>query len=255
MRGKRFWSSKLPKSGMVPDMNEGSSPEASAVGSVMPLSEHSAVRIERQSLHDLVANRLRDLIIEGVLTPGTRLNESRLCEELGVSRTPLREAVKTLASEGLIEPRPGRGTVVRSFSAKDARDMLEVLTELEAMAGRLACEQASDAQIAEISSVHGQMVAFYRSGERLSYYKLNQAIHSMIVAATGNETLIEMHGMLQSRMKRLRFIGNSGAEKWKAALAEHEEMVDALKRRDGTALAEVLQRHLRNTWVRVADSF
>ncbi|WP_193182412.1 GntR family transcriptional regulator [Nisaea sediminum] len=236
-------------------MNEASSPEAAAAGLTAPLSEHSAVRIERQSLHDLVANRLRDLIIEGVLTPGMRLNESRLCEELGVSRTPLREAVKTLASEGLIEPRPGRGTVVRSFNAKDARDMLEVLTELEAMAGRLACEQASDAQIAEISAVHDRMVGFYRSKERLSYYKLNQAIHSMIVAATGNETLIEMHGMLQSRMKRLRFIGNSGTEKWKAALAEHDEMIAALKRRDGAALAEVLQRHLRNTWVRVADSF
>lgn len=236
-------------------MNEGSPSDAPAVSHAVSPVRNSAVRIERQSLHDLVANRLRDLIIEGVLTPGMRLNESRLCEELGVSRTPLREAVKTLASEGLIEPRPGRGTVVRSFSPKDARDMLEVLTELEGMAGRLACAQATEEEIADIRAVHEEMVAFYRSGERLGYYKLNQTIHSMIVAATGNETLIEMHGMLQSRMKRLRFIGNSGADKWKAALDEHDEMVAALGRRDGATLTEVLQRHLRNTWIRIADSF
>lgn len=210
--------------------------------------------ITRQSLHDLVANRLRDLIIEGALVPGDQLNESRLCEDLGVSRTPLREAIKTLASEGLIVLRPGRSTMVRQFTAEDVRGMLEVIAQLEALAGRLACRNATDAQIAEISAVHAEMLSLYRAGERLRYYKLNQQIHSLIVAASGNATLVEMHANLQARMKRIRFIGNSAPDKWRAAVEEHEQMVAALSARDGETLAEVMQRHLDNTWIRVRDS-
>jgi len=85
----------------------------------------------------------------------------------------------------------------------------------------------------------------------LDYYKLNQQIHSMIVAASGNATLVEMHGLLQSRMKRIRFIGHNAPENWRGAVLEHEEMMVALRNRQGSALAEVLRRHIENTWLRV----
>ena len=95
--------------------------------------------IERQPLHQLVASRVRDMIIEGRLAPGDQVNESRLCEELGVSRTPMREAIRTLSSEGLIVLRPGRSTIVRAFTPEEVKDMLDVIAELEALAGRRAC--------------------------------------------------------------------------------------------------------------------
>src|SRR5580693_19035 len=103
--------------------------------------------IVRQNLHDVIVSRVRDMIIDGTLSPGMRIHEGNLGQDLGVSRTPLREALKYLASEGLVELAPGRGAVVRSFSAKNVEDSLIVLADLEDLAGRLACVHASDDQI------------------------------------------------------------------------------------------------------------
>lgn len=216
--------------------------------------QESLLPIARQPLHMQVANAVRDMIIEGHLAAGASVNESKLCADLGVSRTPMREAIRTLASEGLIVLRPGRSTMVRKFSADDVRGMLEVVAEMEALAGRRACTHASDTDIDAIGAVHREMLDHYQQRERLEYYKLNQHIHSLIVAASGNQALVEVHETLQSRMKRIRFTGNSAPEKWRAAVAEHEEMIDALTLRDGDRLAEVLHRHITQTWQRVSDA-
>jgi len=207
--------------------------------------------IRRTALHDTLVNRLRDMIIEGHLSPGTRLNEGQLGQMLGVSRTPLREAIKYLASEGLVELVPSRGAVVKRFGAKDVQDMLLVLGTLEELAAKLACVIASDEGIAEIRGLHDRMVQHYKAGDRLEYYKLNQNIHTAIVALSGNAPLAEIHAMLQTRLKRIRFIGHEGPEKWAAAVAEHEEMIEALEARDQQRLAAVLGRHLTNAWERV----
>ncbi|WP_267548959.1 GntR family transcriptional regulator [Rhizobium rhizogenes] len=209
--------------------------------------------IQRTVLHDTIVSHLRDMIIEGILEPGMRLHEGQLGERLGVSRTPLREAIKFLASEGLVELTPSRGASVKRFSGKDVEDMLIVLRTLEELAGKLACQLGSDAEIAEVRALHDEMVRCYRAGDRLQYYKLNQAIHTAIVRLTKNASLSEMHHMLQTRLKRIRFIGHEGSEKWAAAVAEHEEMIAALEARDGSRLSRILGRHLVNAWERVRD--
>ena len=163
----------------------------------------------------------------------------------------MREAIRTLAGEGLIQLRPGRSTIVRAFTPEEVKDMLDVIAELEAMAGTQACQTAIPQRIDEIIAVHTRMLAHYQAGERMSYYKLNQQIHSMIVAAGGSGTLVELHGLLQGRMKRIRFIGHNAPVNWQGAVAEHDEMIAALADRDGPALAEVLRRHIQNTWHRV----
>lgn len=210
-------------------------------------------RILRRTLHDEVLERLRDMIIEGRLQPGQRINEGLVGGQLGVSRTPLREAIKTLASEGLVEILPAKGAIVRKFSAGDLGQILQVLKTLEQLGGRMACELASDATIAAIHGLHKQMMALYATKNRLEYFKLNQAIHSAIVAASGNAVLTEMHETLQARIKRLRFIGNEGPVKWAGAVAEHEEMIAALLKRDSEALQEVIGRHMDSTRLRVHD--
>ena len=215
---------------------------------------HAIEPLARRTLHDEVVGRVRDMIIEGTLAPGARVHEGQLGEALGISRTPLREALKYLASEGLLDLVAGRGAVVRRLSPKDVQDMLVVLSTLEALAGRLVCANATDAQIAEITTLHAQMMAFYENRQRLDYYKYNQMIHTAIVEMSGNAFLAATHHAAQSRLKRIRFLGNAGPEKWRGAVAEHEEMIAALHRRDGEALAEVLSRHLDATWERVKDS-
>jgi DNA-binding GntR family transcriptional regulator len=211
-------------------------------------------RITRVTLHDAVLNQLRDMIIEGKLAPGTRINEGPVGASLGVSRTPLREAIKTLASEGLVEILPAKGAIVRRFSEKDISDLLDVLKTLEQLAARLTCAHASDAEIAEIADLHKQMLRLYAERNRLAYFKLNQEIHSAIVRASGNSALAQVHEQLQARIKRVRFIGNELPERWAGAVAEHEEMNQALLARDGETLSEVLGRHLDKTLDRVRDA-
>jgi DNA-binding GntR family transcriptional regulator len=209
--------------------------------------------IRRLSLHDQVATRVRDMIIEGGLEPGSRINEGALGASLGVSRTPLREALKTLAGEGLIDFVPARGAIVRKLTPEAVASTLEVMAALEALAGRLACARASDAGIAAVRRIHDRMLSLYARRKRLEYYKLNQAIHTEIVRLARNPELATVHGVMQARLKRIRFLGNSGPENWAAAVAEHEEMIVALEARKGEALAEVLTRHMENSWARVKD--
>lgn len=218
-----------------------------------PESPEPSARIERQSLHDAIVTRLRDMIIEGHLAPGTRINEGQIGATLGVSRTPLREAIKYLASEGLVDLVPSRGAVVKTFGAKEVLDMIEVVRTLEQFAGSRACQIATAGDIGAIRDLHDQMIACYRAGDRLQYYKLNQAIHSGIVALAGNAALSDVHSMLQTRLKRIRFIGHEGPEKWASAVAEHEDMIAALEARDAARLSDILGRHLTLAWERVKD--
>ncbi len=210
--------------------------------------------IARPTLHDAIVARVRDMVIEGELAPGTRLHEGNLGKLLGVSRTPLREALKFLVSEGLLELSPGRGAVVRQFTAKDVHDSLIVLGNLEGLAGRLACANATDAEIREVRQLHDRMMDMYEKRDRLPYFKLNQAIHSAILRLTKNEALVSVHGVLQARLKRIRYIGNEGPEKWAGAVADHEEIINALEARDAERLSTILTSHMEKTWERVRNA-
>ena len=211
------------------------------------------VPVSRRTLHDDLVGQIRDLIVEGELAPETRIHEGQLGQALGVSRTPLREALKFLASEGLIELVPGRGAVVRRLTPRDVRDMMDVLAALETTAARLACRRATEAEIGALRRLHDEMMGFYASRQRLEYYKRNQAIHAAIAALSGNAFLAATHGGIQSRLRRIRFVGNEEPGRWAGAVAEHEEMIAALEARDADRLVEVIARHLDATWDRVQD--
>lgn len=216
-------------------------------------SDSGIVPLPRRSLHNDLVERVRDMIIEGQLPPLSRIHEGQLGKALGVSRTPLREALKYLASEGLIELVPGRGAVVRKLTPHDVRDMLDVLGALETLGGRLACRNATDIEIARLRHIHEEMMAFYAAGNRLEYYRRNQAIHTGLAVLSGNALLASMHQVIQARLKRIRFIGNEEPAKWSRAVAEHEEIIAALEARDEGRLAGVIARHLSETWLRVVD--
>ena len=210
--------------------------------------------IEWRSLHETVVARLRDLISEGQLPEGSRIVERELCDQLGVSRTPLREAFKVLASEGLVEILPNRGAVVTRLSPREAHDMLAVLARLEAFAGELACLHATDDELQALRDLHDRMMAHYRQREKLEYFRINQSIHVEIVRVARNEVLRSMHGRLHARMKRSRFRGNDIPDNWAAAVADHEELIVALETRNGRLAHDVLRRHIEASWTRLAHS-
>jgi DNA-binding GntR family transcriptional regulator len=200
----------------------------------------------RANLHETVVGQLRDIIVEGILAPGARIAERQLCESLGVSRTPLREALKVLASEGLVELLPNRGARVARLDDSDIENMFQVMGALEALAGSLACTQISEAELAEIAALHYEMLAQYMRRDLPGYFRLNQAIHAAIVAAARNPILAATYQSLAARIRRARYFANLSDERWQHAVAEHEAILQTLQARDGPRLARLLEEHLHN---------
>jgi DNA-binding GntR family transcriptional regulator len=200
------------------------------------------------SLHGEVLSRLRDFIVEGNLTDGARIPERQLCDMFGISRTPLREALKVLASEGLVELLPNRGARVRELGARELAELFDVMGGLEALAGRLACEKISAAEFSEIEDLHHQMYGFYLHRDMPGYFRCNQLIHQKIVAAACNSALSAAYANLAGRIQRVRYAANLAQkrDRWGEAMREHEAILDSLRRRDGLELSDILFRHLRN---------
>jgi DNA-binding GntR family transcriptional regulator len=201
-------------------------------------------KLERQRLHDTVVDHLRNLIVEAVLTPGTKLNERELCETLGISRTPLREALKVLAAEGLIEISPNRGASVSKMSETEIWETFELMSGLEAMSGELACDRITPVELAEIKALHYAMLACKAQNDLPGYYSRNQAIHDKINDAARNSVLRQTYLGLNRRLQALRFKSNFQPHKWDSAAHDHDEMVKALEARDGKRLAAILRQHL-----------
>ena len=209
-----------------------------------PTGEPPAIAGDRTTLPASVADRLRELITEGDLAPGTRLNERALGERLGVSRTPLREAFRLLAAEGLVELKPNRGAVVVRLSIDDVRESFEVMSGLEALSGELACRHVTDAEVAEITALTFEMLACHARRDLPGYYRLNRTIHDRINLAARNRLLTQVYRTLNLRIQNLRFRSNFDRDKWDHAAAEHAAMVDALAARDAPRLAALLREHL-----------
>jgi DNA-binding GntR family transcriptional regulator len=206
----------------------------------------------RLPLANQVAITIRDMIIQDTIKPGERIRERQLSEELNVSRTPLREALKILEGEKLVALLPNRGAVVADPAPDEVRELLQVLGALEALGGRLATENARDAEIAEIKALHYEMLAAYSRGDRLAYFKLNQQIHSSIMNASRNSSLIDTHSHFNARLYRVRYRSNQQNARWHEAIDEHEGLIRALEARDGELLAARLSSHLGATWVKVS---
>lgn len=210
------------------------------------LSTSNVLSIDRRGLSTAVTSRLRDMIVEGALAPGMRLNERILCEQLAVSRTPLREAFKTLAVEGLIELLPNRGAIVAEMSVTDIEQTFEVMSALEGLSGQLACQRITETEMAEIKALHYEMLAAHTRRDLPAYYRVNMAIHDRINAVADNAVLRATYQQINHRILSLRFRSNFNQEKWDLAVKEHSAMIDALERRDSEALRVVLQQHLLN---------
>ncbi|TPE53489.1 GntR family transcriptional regulator [Amaricoccus solimangrovi] len=209
--------------------------------------------LRRKSLHEELADNLRDLIISGELAPGTKVPEKELCAVFNVSRTPLREALKVLGADGLVVLEPNRGAWISRITVEDLEEVFPVMGALEALSGELACAHITDAEIAAVRALHDRMRAEYEARHLDGYFALNQEIHEAILRAARNNTLVNQYRMLASRVRRARYVANMTAERWEQAMAEHEEIIRCLEARDGAALAAILRDHLRNKLETVRD--
>jgi DNA-binding GntR family transcriptional regulator len=204
------------------------------------------IAIPRAALHEQAAHRLRHMLVENRIAPGAKLNERALSEELRVSRTPLREAIKMLAAEGLVELLPNRGAIAVALTESDVRNTFEVMAGLEAQSGELATLRITDDELQEIKAMHYEMLAAYTRQDLPTYYRLNAAIHNAINLAAKNPVLTATYQQVNARLQALRFRSNQDSEKWKAAVKEHAQMISALQARDPVAMRAVLMGHLIN---------
>ncbi|MFC7397418.1 GntR family transcriptional regulator [Chelatococcus sp. GCM10030263] len=201
-----------------------------------------------------VAERIREMIIQDLLPPGAPVRERMLAERLNVSRTPLREALKMLATEGLVELHPNRGAIVAAPSNEEVRELLLLLGVLEGYAAELACELITEAEMREMRALHFEMLADFTRGDRLSYFHRNQSIHMTLTKASRNRALIAQHRIINARVYRARYVCTLRTLGLETAITEHEAILAALERRDGPTLNTILRGHVVHAWDKMQEA-
>lgn len=199
---------------------------------------------ERQPLHERVTEGLRSKIIDGVLRPGTPISERELCEELGVSRTPLREALKVLASENLVQLYPGRGAIVAPLSLETIDAKFTVLAALEGLAAGLACQRVSVKDKQLLTDLHEEMKTELRRDALASYFALNQRFHSLIVEFSGNPVLVDLQSSLSKHVRRARHEAVLQHANVEAAVEEHSAILAAIELGDAQAARVAMELHV-----------
>jgi DNA-binding GntR family transcriptional regulator len=206
-------------------------------------------QIVRGNLHDEVATVLRDMIMQDELPPGTRIPENDLCAQLGISRTPLREAIRVLASEGLVKPLPRRGAIVATPDPDEIQGLFYAIGAIESFSARLACINLTSAEIDGILKLHNRLVQLHTNDKgNKEYFRVNLAIHQAIVRGAGNKFLAELHESLSVRILRARFFVNMPQAAWNRAIKEHEQIAVAIRKRDAPRLSELLVQHMAGSW-------
>ncbi len=204
--------------------------------------------IERNHLHGELLRRLRDLIVNGEIAPGAKVPERELCDMFGVSRTPLREALKVLAHEGLIVLHHNRGATVSPLTLQEVEEVFPVYARLDALAGKLAGSRLTEVEIADLRVLHRKLKMLYKQHDLKAYFEINEAIHERIQLGAHNHSLMQFLRYVTSRVRRARLRAARAENRWATAVAEHEQIMAAIEKRDGQQLSILLHEHAWKTF-------
>lgn len=204
----------------------------------------SAVSLAPRALYEEVAELLRQRIFQRELAPGSWIDEMKLAEEYGISRTPLREALKVLATEGLVTMKVRRGAYVTEVSDKDLTDVYHLLSLLESDAAGVVAQNAADAELDELKALHADLEAAVKNRDR--FFAVNERFHTRLLEIAGNRWRNQMVADLRKVMKLNRHNSLLKSGRIQESLAEHGAIVEALARRDGEAAATRMQEHFAN---------
>ncbi|MEM6383146.1 MAG: GntR family transcriptional regulator [Pseudomonadota bacterium] len=206
----------------------------------------------RQAAANQLLEIMRARIIRGELPPGSRIIERALCEEMNISRTPLREALKLLELDGLVDLTQNRGARVSTFTAEEALNLFEVLAGLEGLAAELAVTRIDEASLETLERLHDQMQRCFDTGDKDGYFDLNSTIHSRIIEASGNPVLAHTQRALMLRAKRGRYMAIVDPDRWEQALGEHDALMNAFRQGDAQTAGRIWRTHLMHTGETVA---
>ncbi|QRE75238.1 GntR family transcriptional regulator [Methylobacterium aquaticum] len=212
-----------------------------------PVLLEAAALSPRRGLHDQAVERLRGLIVAGTLPPGGALVETDLSVALGISRTPLREALKLLAVEGLVELRPNRSPRVAELHAQAVTELFEAIAAIERAAAELAAARITPAELERLRRLQVEMEAHHAAGALAPYFALNQQIHALIVACARNGPLREAHEALHARAEIARRRALDSRARWDESVAEHRAILAAFETGDAAGAGRLLADHVGHT--------
>ena len=201
-------------------------------------------RIDVRALHREVAAKIREMIRKGVLVRGQRIVEADVCEQIGVSRTPLREALRMLESEGLVELFPHKGVFIRQPSMDEIQEMFEVMGVLEGTCARLTAEKMTTAGWQKIERLHRKLETHYAEGDREKYISANNVFHALVQELAGNRVLDEAVAKLREKVALYRHQQIYEDRRFDESIREHREILEAFRRRDPDAAEKRMKRHL-----------
>lgn len=197
-------------------------------------------------LRDVVFKTLRDAILKGDLKPGERLMEVSLAQKLGVSRTPIREAIRKLELEGLVKMTPRKGAEVAQITLKDLTDVLEVRRHLEELAVELSCKKATKEDLEELRRCHEEFKRTIETDDLTEMAVADVTLHDVIYKTTGNKRLIQILNNLREQMYRYRLEYIKDEHKRKVLVNEHKMLLDAISERNVDAAKQAIKQHINN---------
>ena len=207
------------------------------------------------TLAEQIANGMRRDILLGKLKPGALIKERDSSHDLGVSRTPLREAIRILASEGLVNLRPARSPVVADPSLREISDNLVVISVLEVLGAKLACTHATEAELQAIEAQQALMLELSDTADAVTYFEADMKFHRMITEASHNAALIDSHRAYMARLWRPRFLAASQRHDRPRVLRQHGEVVVGLRNRDEAHVIAEVDSHMRHLTLNVTSIF
>ncbi|MGB9730861.1 MULTISPECIES: GntR family transcriptional regulator [Calditerrivibrio] len=206
------------------------------------------INIDNTPLSEKIAETLRDYIMKGNLKPGERLTEPKLSAMLGISRTPIREALRLLENEGFIDIYPRRGAVVSDITAKDVDEIFVIKTKLESLAARLAVENISESDIKRMMEINERMAKYSETKNVVNLIKLNAEFHNIFIENSNNSRLIKFIESLNKQFKRVTAYSFTEAGRIRKVLEEHANIVDAFVNRDPDRAEQLVDLHVKNGW-------
>jgi DNA-binding GntR family transcriptional regulator len=203
-------------------------------------------KIPARPLSQEVAQRIRDMIRKGLVRKGDRIIEKQFCQSLGISRTPLREALRILSSEGLIDLVPNKGAYVAQPSMREIRELFEVMSILEGTCARVVAEKMTESELEKIEKLHEKLEKHYEERDHEKYLKVNQRYHVLLQEMTGNKVLNDVVNGLRDKILLYRYRQLYQRDRFRASMNEHRALMEALRTRDPIAAESIMKKHLMN---------
>jgi DNA-binding GntR family transcriptional regulator len=202
--------------------------------------------IRKKTLHEEIADRLREMIMTGELKEGDKIRENELCSSMGISKTPLREALRVLSAEGLIKLVPNRGSYVSKPTFESIKEMFDVMSVLEGVCARTAAEKMSDKQFEFLVKLHRKLEEKFEQRNQEAYIRYNNRYHSFVQELAGNRALNQIVNGLRQRILLYRFQSLNLEGRFEDSIREHRELLEAFRERDTEKAETLMKNHLKN---------